>query len=144
MSVKSKDFNGGTLATEKPESLLRDAFSRLLKNRAAVLGAIIIILLIFIAIFADKIAPTHFAAGNLTKENSVPQWLVDIFSSMKGYANISTEFSFGSDAIGRDLLSRIIYGTRGFIGSRIYRSHSCFVNWRNLWFHLWLFWWKSG
>jgi oligopeptide transport system permease protein len=112
MSVNSKDFNGGAVATEKPESLLRDAFFRLLKNRAAVIGAIIIFLLIFIALFADQIAPTHFSVGNLAKENSVPQWLVNIFSSMKGYANISTEFVFGSDAIGRDLLSRIIYGTR--------------------------------
>jgi oligopeptide transport system permease protein len=112
MSVNSKDFNGGKIATEKPESLFRDALSRLLKNKAAIVGAIIIVLLIFIALFADQIAPTHFAAGNLTKENSVPQWLVNIFSSMKGYANISTEFTFGSDAIGRDLLSRIIYGTR--------------------------------
>jgi oligopeptide transport system permease protein len=112
MSITSKEFNAGSLATEKPESLFKDAFSRLLKNRVAVLGGIVIILLVITAIFADKIAPFHFADGDLAKQNQVPQWLVNIFSMMKPYARISEEFLFGSDYIGRDLLSRIIYGAR--------------------------------
>lgn len=112
MSVTSNEFKAGALATEKPESLLKDAFSRLLKNKAAIVGGIIIICLYLIAIFAAQIAPYHFADGDLTKNNFVPQWLVNVFPMMKGYAHISTEFPFGADYIGRDLLSRVIYGAR--------------------------------
>ena len=112
MSVTSNEFKAGALATEKPESLSRDAFSRLLKNRAAVIGGIIIILLFLTAIFADQIASYHFADGDLVKQNSVPQWLVNVFPMLKGYANLSGEFLFGADYLGRDLLSRVIYGAR--------------------------------
>ncbi len=112
MDVIGKEFKAGSLATEKPESLFKDAVSRLLKNKAAVMGGIVILLLVFIAIFADKIAPYGFAQGDLTKENSVPNWLLDVFPNMKNYARQSQEFLFGSDYIGRDLLSRVIYGAR--------------------------------
>ena len=117
-------LTGGDLATKKPESLAKDAFSRLIKNKAAVLGAIIIFLLILMAVFADVIAPYHFADGNLMKQNSAPQWLANVFSSMKSYVHIDNAFAFGTDAIGRDLLSRIIYGARvslavAFIGPLI-------------------------
>lgn len=105
-------LNGGKLATEKPESLAKDAMTRLLKNKAAVLGGIIIILLILMALLADIIAPYHFADGDLMKQNSVPQWLANVFSSMKAYINIDNDFLFGTDAIGRDLLSRVMYGAR--------------------------------
>ena len=112
MSVTSHEYKAGALATEKPESLFHDAFSRLLKNRAAIVGGVIIILLALVAIFADQIAPFHFADGDLTKTNNVPQWLVNLLPMMKNYASLNEEFLFGSDYIGRDLLSRVIYGAR--------------------------------
>lgn len=117
-------LSGGKLATEKPESLAKDAFSRLIKNKAAVLGGIVIILLILMAVFANFIAPYHFADANLIMQNSAPQWLANIFSSMKPYITINNDFAFGTDAIGRDLFSRIIYGARvslavAFIGPLI-------------------------
>ncbi len=112
MSEESVEHSGGLIATEKSESLARDAMSRLLKNKAAVIGGITIILLVLIAIFADKIAPYHFAEGNLLKQNQAPQWLLNIFTDIKPYVKVNNEFAFGSDAIGRDILSRIIYGAR--------------------------------
>ena len=47
---------GGMPLTQKRESLWQDAMRRLVRNRAAVVGGVMIILLILSAIFADKIA----------------------------------------------------------------------------------------
>lgn len=92
---------------KKPEvSLWKDAFHRLLKNKMAVMGGIIILVLIILAIFAPYIAPYHYAEGNL----------------LDNFAKPSTKYLLGADFMGRDLLSRIIYGTRislsvGIIGA---------------------------
>ena len=77
-------------------SLWTDAFRRLLKNKIAVVGGIIIILLAFIAIFAPIIAPYHFSAGDFDATYEPP----------------GRDFSLGADFLGRDMLSRLIYGTR--------------------------------
>ncbi len=87
-------------------SLWKDSFKRLLKNKAAVLGGIIIIFLVFVAIFAPLIAPYGYADGDFLATYEPP----------------SREHLLGTDFMGRDLLSRIIYGTRisltvGFIGA---------------------------
>ncbi|OQY41041.1 hypothetical protein B6228_00445 [Candidatus Atribacteria bacterium 4572_76] len=76
------------------------------KNKMAVLGAIIIIVLLILAIFAPYIAPYHYAKGSL-KDN---------------YAKPGDKYLLGADFMGRDVLSRIIYGTRislsvGIIGA---------------------------
>ena len=101
--------------------MARDAFNRLLRNKAAVASGIIIILLVLMAIFADRIAPYHYAESVLTDENHVPVWITKVFPSIAPYAKISDRYLFGADYIGRDILSRVIYGSRislaiGFIG----------------------------
>jgi len=70
------------------------------------MGAIILIILTGIAIFAPLIAPHPFDEGNF----------------LHNYAAPSREFPLGADFLGRDLLSRLIYGTRisltiGFLGA---------------------------
>jgi oligopeptide transport system permease protein len=102
-------------------SLWVDAIARLARNRAAVTGAIIVILFIATAIFAPYIAPKDYDDAILTDTNSVPRWLTDVFPSMKpldegGYMKINESYSLGADALGRDLLSRIIYGSRISLG----------------------------
>ena len=42
----------------------------------------------------------------------MPQWLVDLFPTTKGYARINNSYLLGADDLGRDLFSRIVYGTR--------------------------------
>ena len=107
-----KTTAGGEVAFTKRQSMTRDAFKRLLRNKAAVGGGIIIILLILMAIFADKIAPYHYAESVLSDESHVPVWITKVFPSIAGYAKISDKYLFGADYIGRDIFSRVIYGTR--------------------------------
>jgi oligopeptide transport system permease protein len=96
---------------------------RLLRNRAAVVGGVIVILLILLAIFADVVAPYHYATGDSDENYMVPLWLTKVLpGNMANYATIGNKFLLGADYLGRDLLSRIIYGIRvslpvGFIGA---------------------------
>ncbi len=88
------------------ESLWMDAFKRLLKNKMAVVGGVVILIFALLAIFAPLFAPSHYADGALEYN----------------YAKPGSEFFLGADFMGRDLLSRLIYGTRisltvGIIGA---------------------------
>ena len=66
------------------------------KNKLAMLGLIILTLIALTAIFADVLAPYDYTAQNLANMKKFP----------------SMEHPFGTDEFGRDILSRIIYGTR--------------------------------
>ena len=109
---------------QKETNLWTDAFRRLIRNRASLVGGILLMLLLLTAIFAPQLAPTHYAAGDSYNANTVPTWLVPIIpiKGFENYAKINSDFLLGSDDLGRDLLSRIIYGTRvslpvGFMGA---------------------------
>jgi oligopeptide transport system permease protein len=125
MSVESKSIGaGGIPLTQKRVSLRQDALRRLTRNRAAVAGGSIIVLLILMAVFAPLIAVRPFEAQVLVDQNKVPEWLVSIFPSMGPYAKFSGEYPLGADYVGRDLFSRIVYGARvsltvAFIGPLI-------------------------
>ncbi len=103
---------GGKPITQKGESLWADAWRRLIRNRAAVVGGSIIIILVLTAIFANYIAPYPYDKQVLVDQNKVPSWVLGIFHSMKPYARISSNYLLGADYVGRDLFSRIIYGSR--------------------------------
>jgi len=89
-------------------SLWSDAWRRLLANKAAVAGGIILLVLIFLAIFAPWIAPYSYAYQNLELGAQPP----------------SGDFLLGTDTLGRDLFSRILYGARvsllvGFVATGV-------------------------
>ena len=89
-------------------SLWSDALRRLFKNKAAVAGAIVLLVLIVLAAFAPWIAPYPYAYQNLDLGASPP----------------SSVHLLGTDVLGRDLLSRILYGARisllvGFIATTV-------------------------
>ena len=89
-------------------SLWSDAIGRLLKNKAAMVGAIILIFLIGSAILAPVIAPYSYSFQDLDLGASPP----------------SSEHLLGTDILGRDLLSRILYGARisllvGFVATGV-------------------------
>ena len=115
---------GGVPLIRKRESLWLDALHRLFRNRAAVAGLAIIVILILTAIFADFIAPKTYDKQVLTDQNKVPAYIGTIFPSMRPYMKVSNEYTLGADALGRDLFSRLIYGSRislsiAFIGPLI-------------------------
>ncbi len=85
-----------TLRLGKETNLWSDAWKRLLRNKLAVCGLVMVLFFIFLAIFADVIAPYPYAETHMDKANQFP----------------NGEFWMGSDPLGRDLLSRLIYGAR--------------------------------
>jgi len=111
-------------APGKSRSLWQEAMLRLVRNRAALTGGIIIILLMLTALFADLIAPYSFEKQSLLNANAVPDWVTRVFPALKAYAVINNDYLIGVDKLGRDLFSRIVYGTRvslavAFIGPLI-------------------------
>ncbi len=81
---------------QQGRSLWQDAFSRLLQNHLAVFGLCVVIFFILIAIFADLIAPYSYEEQNLALGASPP----------------SSKHWLGTDTLGRDLFTRILYGSR--------------------------------
>ena len=84
----------------------------MLRNRAAVVGGVIVLILALTAIFADLIAIMPYDKQTLVDQNKVPAYLVKLFPSMKPYAKISDNYPVGADYVGRDLFSRMVYGAR--------------------------------
>ncbi|HEX2987650.1 MAG TPA: peptide ABC transporter permease, partial [Chloroflexota bacterium] len=77
-------------------SLWGDAWRRLIRNRMAVLGGIIVILLLLVALLADVIAPYSPTKQDYTAIFQTP----------------GSKYLLGTDNLGRDQLSRLIYGAR--------------------------------
>ena len=89
-------------------SLWADAWRRLLANKAAVAGGIILLTLIMLAILAPWIAPHSYSYQNLDLGAQPP----------------SPTHILGTDTLGRDLFSRILYGARvsllvGFVATAV-------------------------
>ena len=80
----------------RKNSNLSLALVRLRRNKLALLGLAVLCMLVFTAVFAEKIAPYDYAAQDL----------------MESFEPPSKTHWFGTDEFGRDILSRIIYGGR--------------------------------
>jgi ABC-type dipeptide/oligopeptide/nickel transport system permease subunit len=80
----------------KKRGLWQDAIYRFSKNKLAVFGLLASIVLIFITIFAPLVAPYPFDKQDYSAVGEGPSW----------------QHLMGTDLIGRDLLSRVIYGGR--------------------------------
>lgn len=102
----------GGIPMQKHESMFADSMRRLVRNKAAVVGGIIVIVLVTMAIFAPLIAPYPYDKQVLVDNNKVPAWMVTLFPSMANYAKTSNSYMLGADYVGRDLFSRILYGSR--------------------------------
>ena len=73
-----------------------DVMRRLTRNKLAMAGAVIIIIMVLIAIFADVLAPYDYSKMDMANR----------------FAPLSSAHWFGTDEYGRDILSRMIYGAR--------------------------------
>src|SRR5438552_8610770 len=102
LSTPASGTDAGALAAAgarpaaRGTSLWRDGVRRLLRNRLAMAGGLVIVLLCLTAIFADVLAPLPYTKTNFGRLNESP----------------SRQYPLGTDALGRDLLSRMIYGAR--------------------------------
>jgi oligopeptide transport system permease protein len=97
----------------KERSLFEESMIRLVRNKVAVLSGIFIIVLALTAILADYIAPFDFAEQDLIMNNAVPRWMIFLLpKNAENYARITDKFPLAADHLGRDLLSRVIYGAR--------------------------------
>lgn len=70
------------------------------KNRGAMIGLAVILLLIVIAILAPYISPYKYDAADFSSVYEGPSW----------------KHPFGTDDLGRDILSRLMYGARYSLG----------------------------
>ena len=90
------------LELKKPQSALQQFWFYFRKNKGAVLGLCFIVFIVLVAIFANFIAP-HAPAEQFRGSLLMPPvW-------MEGG---SWKFILGTDDVGRDILSRLIYGAR--------------------------------
>jgi oligopeptide transport system permease protein len=106
--------------TRPSRGLFADAWLRLIRNKASVFGMIVIVFFLFVAFFAPFLSPHNPLQINSGKDYFPPFFIKD---SAIGKAGTS-EFILGTDTLGRDLLSRVIYGARvsmlvGFIPAAI-------------------------
>mgnify|MGYP002859338654 CR=1 FL=1 len=82
---------------------LRRARLSLLKARWPVVALVILTFMLFLAVFGPQVAPKDPNRQNLILRLQAP---------MTQNAEGTVDFPFGTDALGRDLLSRLIYGAR--------------------------------
>lgn len=97
MTETTNDIYAGTLSTRKRHSFFYDLFTRLVREKPlGTIGAIIVIVLLLVGIFANFIAPYGYNESFVAPRLAPP----------------STQNLLGADQVGRDVLSRIIYGAR--------------------------------
>ena len=90
---KKTTVQGETL---RKSSQWKDVWIRLRRNKLAMVGMVIAVLLALMAIFAPVIAPYDYQVQNVAQRLQMP----------------SAEHLMGTDNMGRDILSRLIYGGR--------------------------------
>jgi peptide/nickel transport system permease protein len=84
------------LRQRKRKTQAHEVYKRFKRNSLAMTGAIALSILVAMAVFAPIIAPYDYAALDMSHLHALP----------------SLQHWFGTDQLGRDILSRIIYGTR--------------------------------
>lgn len=91
-------LNRENAADLKHRTLWQDAARRFMRNRLAVFGLVVVLFFAFLAIFADLLAPHPYDKVYFTKVLLLP---------FRDPAHL-----LGTDEVGRDYLSRLIYGAR--------------------------------
>ena len=83
------------MSKSRKKAMSGDVWRQLKKNKGAVISLILIIVIILMAIFAPFFAPYPYDE-----------------TGTEGFARPSAEHLLGTDKLGRDVLSRVIYGAR--------------------------------
>jgi len=123
-----KERAAAAVLARPPESLWRDAWRRLVRNKAAVVGGVFVILIVIAAVFADDwfiamfqdrksepfLAPYGWKEVDFQNTRSAP--------SLKRTESGGFPHVMGTDKYGRDVFSRIIFGARVSLAVGIFGS----------------------
>ncbi len=104
MAVATPTVGGTTITGARRQSTLALVWLRFRRNRSAMIALGFIILEVLIAIFAPWIVPHNPYSGDYTATWQLP----------------NSKYWLGTDDLGRDVLSRLIYGTRVSLGVGIF------------------------
>ena len=96
MSIENGITRTASVVRESRRSPWWEVWRRLRRNKAAMAGMAVIIVLVVVAVLAPVLAPKDPNQTNMKARLQPP----------------SAEFPLGTDNFGRDMLSRIIYGSR--------------------------------
>ena len=77
-------------------------FGRLLRSPGGLVGLVLVVLVVLVAILAPVLSPHDPAKQNIVNRLKPPFWA----------EGGSIEYPLGTDSVGRDLLSRVIHGSR--------------------------------
>ena len=80
----------------KKQTRLHEIWVQLKRNKLAVVSMFVLIALVLVAVLAPVLAPYYYDDQNVANKYAAP----------------SSEHPLGTDKLGRDILSRLIYGTR--------------------------------
>jgi oligopeptide transport system permease protein len=103
MATVTRPLPGQVVQERRSAGLWRDAFGRLRKNRLAVVGLIMVIVLLFLGVFGPFLAPWPYAYQDL--QAVVAGGGGPLPPGSPGHI-------LGTDQLGRDLLSRLLDGAR--------------------------------
>jgi oligopeptide transport system permease protein len=93
-----EDIASIDLKAPRGRSLTQDAFRRFRKNKAAMTGVVLLVILVCAAFAGPSLLPFNYED---------PDW-----SAFRAPPSLETGHYFGTDQNGRDLLARTLYGTR--------------------------------
>ncbi len=121
LTVAQSALSGESLVVRRVRSPWGDALRQLLRNRAAVAGGVFIVILTVVALLADVINPYALQgfSGELQRTNQ-PAFAKQVLQDnnaqpgqqSKGPNLQGFTYILGADQLGRDLLSRTLYGAR--------------------------------
>src|SRR5688572_5838264 len=76
--LRGQSPRSDVVSSSRGTSLTRDAIRRLLRNRLAMAGLIVVVLMCFTAVFAEVLAPYSYTKANFSRLNEPPSrdhWL---------------------------------------------------------------------
>lgn len=102
MTTRTIDTPPAVVSANAPPHPLWEFWSDFRVNHGAILGLAVIVVMLLLAVFADIVAPHSPVLTDNSAFLKPPFW----------QAGGSLTYPLGTDAIGRDILSRLIHGTR--------------------------------